>query len=260
MAVDYAMFNMYNNILIEKRGYITKSPENKAAVMLISGGLDSITTTARLMEDFHLRIFPLYIDRGQGNQEAEKQSMIFFEDYFLNRYKENFNKVETIKANVPPKEIKNNLQYHANILDLGYPLRDNILHFFAVQYAVALSFKLKEDIRTIFNGVIKTDEFHHENIVAMRINTILSCQCMNDWRWQITSPNVDEIFAKTPFGKDDEVKWAFEHNIPIEKTMTCYKPKMVDNKFVHCGKCLACEERINAFKNANINDRTEYYI
>lgn len=242
MSIDYSMFEVYNKILFQKRQYVTKILENKKAIMLISGGLDSITTTARMIEDFGLEIYPLYIDRGQHNQNAEKISVKFFEKYFLNRYKNYFNKIETIKVNIPPKEIKNDLQYHANIMDLGYPLRDNILHFFAVQYAVALSFRLKTDIRMILNGVIKTDEFAHENIVSMRINTILTCQCMNDWRWQITSPNVDDIFAERPFGKNDEVKWANMHNIPIEKTMTCYKPVFIDGQFFHCGKCLACKE------------------
>ena len=43
--------NSYEKILQENRGYVSKWPEDKSAVLIISGGLDSITMAAKLLKD-----------------------------------------------------------------------------------------------------------------------------------------------------------------------------------------------------------------
>ena len=51
---------MYDKILIEKRGYVFKIPDNRECVFIFSGGLDSVVTCARLIEDFDFDIYPIF--------------------------------------------------------------------------------------------------------------------------------------------------------------------------------------------------------
>ena len=48
---------MYNKLLLDKRGWISKLPENKKAVILVSGGYDSMITAARLVKDYEIELF-----------------------------------------------------------------------------------------------------------------------------------------------------------------------------------------------------------
>jgi 7-cyano-7-deazaguanine synthase in queuosine biosynthesis len=259
MAIDYSMFDTYNNILIKKRGYITKIPDSKIAIMLISGGLDSVITTARLMEDFNLEIFPLYINRGQKNKLGEEKSLSFFNKYFKKRYGKKFHDLERLDINIPPLAVKTELQKYVNKYAIGYPVRDTIIYLFAVQYAVALSFKYNIEIKTLYNGVVATDDYPHENIVAMRASTVNICQCMDDWQWQLTSPNIDELFVNKPFEKKDEIAWAIKNNIPIENTVSCWNPSVdVDGNIIQCGECFTCKERREGFKLSKCKDLTKY--
>ena len=73
---------MYNKLLLDKRGWISKLPENKKAVILISGGYDSMITAARLIKDYEIELFPVYIDRGSRNRDGELASVEFFTNYF----------------------------------------------------------------------------------------------------------------------------------------------------------------------------------
>lgn len=73
---------MYNELLLDKRGWISKLPENKKAVILVSGGYDSMITAARLIKDHEMELFPVYIDRGSRNRDGELASVEFFTNYF----------------------------------------------------------------------------------------------------------------------------------------------------------------------------------
>ena len=60
---------IYEQLLKKKRGYISRIEKGSPVVLLVSGGLDSMVTYARLLKDFELTIYPLYISRGQRNAE-----------------------------------------------------------------------------------------------------------------------------------------------------------------------------------------------
>lgn len=65
-----------------------------------------------------------------------------------------------------------------------------------------------------------------------------------------------ELELETPFilsTKGDIVRHGEKLGVPYEVTWTCYKGKQK-----HCGKCGACQERIEAFKQANAEDPVEY--
>lgn len=48
---------VYDKLLLDKRSWISKIPDNKKAAMLVSGGYDSMITSARLIKDFGMELF-----------------------------------------------------------------------------------------------------------------------------------------------------------------------------------------------------------
>jgi 7-cyano-7-deazaguanine synthase in queuosine biosynthesis len=244
--------DIYNNELIKKRGWVSKIPDNKKAVMLVSGGYDSMITSARLMKDFDMELFPIYIDRGSHNRAGELTSIKFLSTFFEKEFgKEKFHKLFIPKISIPPKEIKDQLQEYAKTH--RYPMRDFIMQMFAVQYAASLG----DDVRTICNGVIETDSI--ANIIINRINTLAICEMTKEPEWNILSINIDPAISGKIYSKHDEIRWAHENNIPDDRTMTCWTPAKVGNELYHCGKCYACRERQKGFSDAGIIDRTKYY-
>ena len=244
--------HMYNELLLNKRGWISKLPKNKKAVVLVSGGYDSIITAARLIKDYDMELFPIYIDRGSRNRSGELASVRFFTNYFQKTFGVgSFHDVFIPKICVPPKEIKDQLQDYAKIH--RYPMRDFIMQMFAVQYAASL----KKNIRTICNGVIETDSI--ASVTINRINTLSICEMTKEIEWNIVSINIDTEISKVPFSKSNEILWAKENNIPDEQTMTCWTPILKNGVLYHCGECYACHERKAGFAKAGVTDRTKYY-
>lgn len=240
--------NTYNDFLFKKRGWVSRWPEK--TVFIYSGGMDSTTTIARLLEEKNIEVFPLFIDRGQSNGKYEKQSALFFDDLFCKKYPNLYHKLFQIKINIPPAEIKDNLRPYSK--EHGYPLRNTMLQMVGVQYAISL---LAESvvIKSVFCAQVFDDPFPHSTLSSIRVNTINICNGLEEWDWQITSPNIDPELTNKPIGKMDMITWADKHNLPIEMTRSCYTSGPYP-----CGKCLTCRRRKEAFTKAGITDKTKY--
>lgn len=244
------------NLLIDNRGYVSKFPDNKKAVMIVSGGLDSITTSAMLIEDHGLELFPLHFDRGQRNKLAEQKSVDYFDDYFSKRYgKDKYHQTMTVSVNVPPAEFKSDLTKY--MATKGHPARDSIMLLLGVEYAVAVSEKIGEPVKSIFSANIFDDPFPHCTLESLRADTINACVNLGDWEWLITSPNADPFLTDKNIGKIEEIKWASKHNIPIQQTTSCYE---IGEKtgYISCGTCRSCVRRKDAFSLAGVQDPTKY--
>ena len=59
-------------------------------------------------------------------------------------------------------------------------------------------------------------------------------------------------------GKDDVVREGTRLGLPLHISWSCHDAKKVDNRYVHCGVCHNCDERIRAYQLAGIPDATEY--
>ena len=240
--------DIYNDFIFKKRGWISRWPEK--TTFIYSGGMDSTITIARLLDEQEVEIFPVFIDRGQSNGKYEKESALFFDNLFSRKYPNLYHRLFQIKINIPPAEIKNNLRSYSK--DHGYPLRNTMLQMVGVQYAISL---LSDGIaiRSVFCAQVFDDPFPHSTLSSLRVNTINICNDLEEWDWQITSPNIDPELVSKPIGKVEMVKWANEHGLPIEKTRSCY----TSNPY-SCGKCLICKRRREAFKKAGVIDKTKY--
>jgi len=54
--------------------------------------------------------------------------------------------------------------------------------------------------------------------------------------------------------KSDVIKRGMELGVPFELTLSCMQPK----DGLHCGRCSKCRERRDAFRDAGVDDSTEY--
>ncbi len=244
-------------LLYAGRGYVSKLPKEKTAVLIVSGGLDSIATSARMIEDYGMELFPLHIHRGQTNAVAEEKSVAYFTKYFQKKYgKDKFHKPMQISVNVPPKEFKSDLIPYMK--EHGYPMRDPLMHILGVEYAVAASQKYQKKIRTVLCAIMPEDYFPHSTLEGLRSTTLSVCKNMGDWDWNITSPNIDTAISKKMFGKNDEIIWSMERKIPIGKTISC-NDACEKTDFLSCGICKSCDRRRYAFEKAGYKDPTVYY-
>lgn len=249
------MSSAYEAILMEKRSIVSRLPQNKKAVMIISGGLDSIITSARLMEEHDITLFPLHIERGQTNYESERHSLNFYSDVFRKNYPDKFQEISYIKLNVPPTEIKQDLIPYTQ--ENGHPLRDTMLQMAAVQFAASLQSK-GHDIKTVFCAVMPEDYFPHSNLDSIRATNVAVCQNMGNWDWVITSPNIDPLLTDKPIWKPDEIRWAHNHSLSISETISCNVSSKA-TELLNCGTCSSCTRRKEAFVNANVDDSTIYF-
>jgi len=65
---DLLVFDMAEEILKKKRGYIIKMPtQGESVVTCVSGGLDSVCNLEILMGEFGLIVYPYFLNREQSN-------------------------------------------------------------------------------------------------------------------------------------------------------------------------------------------------
>jgi 7-cyano-7-deazaguanine synthase len=246
--------NDYELILQNRRGYVSKWPDKKEAVLIVSGGLDSIIMAARLMEQ-GFTLFPLHIERGQTNYEAERQSIDKYSELFKDRYPGQFNDTTYIKLNIPPSEFKQDLTSYTK--EKGHPLRDTMLQMAAVQYAISLRSKGLM-VKTVFCAVMPEDYFPHSNLASIRATNVAICQNTDDWEWVISSPNIDPYLEKEPITKPSEIKWAEANNVSTGYTVSC-NVATAETNHLNCGTCSSCERRKAAFAEAGVDDKTHYF-
>ena len=237
-------------LLQSQRGYVTKVPEN--AIVLCSGGLDSVVMISKLIEDQKTVVYPLFIRRGARAQKFEEKSFDFFMGFYKKRFPDNMKEGFKIDFYIPPRELKQNFP-EAMALSIGHPLRNSTIQNLAVMYAVSLQNKGIE-AKTIFSGSVAEDNTEPElGILSLRAQTLNTCVQLGDWDWQITSPLTDPYLTDIPLSKSDLIQYANTKFIPLEKTRTCFSNEMVAD-----GTCLACKKRLDAFKRLEIADPLKY--
>jgi 7-cyano-7-deazaguanine synthase len=68
-----------------------------------------------------------------------------------------------------------------------------------------------------------------------------------------TDPPVKLYAPYMSYLKRDIIMDGCLFNVPLELTWSCYKGEMY-----HCGECSTCRERKQAFKEAQVTDKTKY--
>jgi len=232
------------NFLKLNRGYIFERALDETIIILCSGGMDSTILIDLVIKNWNSNVIIIYFKRGSKNEKWEEKSVDYFYKFYEKKYPENMVELLKLPVQIPLRINKEYLDRNRQKI-LGLPMRNSTMWNNAVTQAVYLSGKFKTTIRTILVGSVIDDRDNPESgPLSLLSQTINTCICTAIWNWQIHSPLLDDTIKKGGFSKLDLIKYARKNGIPIEKTRSCFGK--TENP---CGKCLACENRINAFKD-----------
>jgi 7-cyano-7-deazaguanine synthase len=70
-----------------------------------------------------------------------------------------------------------------------------------------------------------------------------------------------EIAVEAPFAaweKSAVIARGLELGVPLDRTLSCMSPVLIDGAWAHCGLCSKCRERRDAFAEAGVADPTRY--
>jgi len=223
----------------------------KKAIIIFSGGLDSVCTAIHLQSRFEL--YAITFSYGQkANQEIT-----------LARY---FSKILKLKEHkIVNIEFMKGLYEKTNVLtnstmkipskfdySVVVPIRN------AVFLSIASAWAFSKNAQLVAYGAHKGDQRYPDCRPSF---TRLIEQAFNEGEIDGIKEGLrKKIRVWTPFiaglSKSDLLKIGYRRlGDEICKTWSCY----ADTK-IHCGRCESCNNRKAAFLNAGINDKTKYRI
>ncbi|TLX80847.1 MAG: 7-cyano-7-deazaguanine synthase [Thaumarchaeota archaeon] len=223
----------------------------KKAIIIFSGGLDSVCTTIHLQSRFEL--YAITFSYGQkANQE------ITLAKYFAKILKLKEHKIVNIefmkglyeKSNVltnSTMKIPSKFDYSVVV-----PIRN------AVFLSIASAWAFSKNAQLVAYGAHKGDQRYPDCRPSF---SRLIEQAFNEGEIDGIKDGLrKKIRVWTPFiaglSKSDLLKIGYRRlGDEIFKTWSCY----ADTK-IHCGRCESCNNRKAAFLNSRINDKTKYRI
>lgn len=234
---------LLQKFLILNRGYIFEKPYEEVVMVLCSGGMDSTTLVDLVIKSWNSKVIMTYFKRDSKNEKWEEMAVEYFYDFYKNKYPDNILELLKIEVQIPLRQNKEYFDRNRQKI-LGLPMRNSTMWNNAIAQAVYLNGKYKTTIRTILVGSVKEDRDNPESgPLSLLSQTINACICTAIWNWQIHSPLIDDSIRAGGFSKKDLIEYAYQNEIPIEKTRSCF-----ENTEIPCGVCLACKNRIEAFE------------
>lgn len=231
--------------------------KNRNAIVLCSGGLDSATTAYYIKKRLKYgKIIILFFDYGQRTIKQERKSarkiarklktrfieiklpeLAGISNSLINRKK----KVRKIKRTELKNTEKESAKYYV-------PCRNTVFLVYALALAESLQIKNKQSY-DIFTG------FKCEGKEAYPDTTADFVSKMNMLKNTATNVNGKITAPLIKKDKDEIILLGKKLGIDYKDTYSCY----VDEE-KHCGCCLACRLRQEAFYWANIKDPTKYKV
>ncbi len=227
----------------------------KNALILCSGGLDSVTTAYYVKNRLRYKnIKIIFFDYGQrnliGEEKYSRQCASDIKSYFIKLQLDNLKDISTslLNSNEKAKILKRgDLKNTKKESDKWYvPFRNALflINVLALAESLYLKEKNKYDLFVGFKCEGKESYPDTTKKFVKAINKISKIGNKN--RFKILAPFIDK-------DKEDIVILAKSLGIDLRKTFSCYiGPEK------HCGTCLSCLLRKEGFYWANIADPTEY--
>lgn len=226
---------------MQKKNFNMKT---KDSLIIVSGGMDSVTLMYERKDDISLAIS---FDYGSNHNKkeilcaayhAEKlniKHIIIPLQFISNYFKSSL--LQGAEA-IPEGHYADN-----NMKSTVVPFRNGIM--LSIAAGIAESYGLKK--------LLIANHFGDHTIYP-------DCtkQFIEPMTQAIIAGTYDEIIIDAPYTnitKSDIARIGNKLNIDYSKTYSCYK-----GKDKHCGKCGTCIERKEAFKDAGIEDKTEYEL
>jgi 7-cyano-7-deazaguanine synthase len=219
---------------------------NKKAVVLVSGGMDSLVTAAIAAQDYELAF--LHLNYGQRTEQRELKAFNDISDHFnVNerlivdvKYLSQIGGSSLTDSNIEVN--KADLEYDG--VPASYvPFRNANILSIAVSWAEVIGAK------KIFIGAVEEDSSGYPDcrkVFYDAFNKVIELG---------TKPNT-ELSIETPIinlKKSEIVKIGAELNVPFELSWSCYV-----NNDIACGECDSCALRLRGFQIAGIEDPIHY--
>jgi len=213
----------------------------KKALVLCSGGLDSVTTAYYVKNKLKQNPIILFFNYQQPTLPQERK--------YAKLCAKDINS-DFIELNIPRLDFTNNnfskidsLKNTKKESDKFYIPSRNLIF---LSHAISLAEKLK--IKHIYTGFKHEGREHYPDTSQKFINQMNKLTSISTK----IKPKIIAPFIKKD--KEDIIKLAIKLNINLSNTFSCYISKT--NK--HCGQCLACKLRQAGFKWANQKDPSRY--
>ena len=220
---------------------------NHSGVILVSGGMDSITLLHHLKNEYpNEELHALNMYYGQRHKK-EQEYCKYWCDYLKVPYTEyNLSFYNDIIKNVSSMVGNNNLEipdkeYDPNETPLTYaPFRNQLF------ITIACAFCESNNLSNVYYGAHKGDSAANywdcSTDFFNKINDLLSLR------------NIKLVDPFINMTKTDIAKLSKKYkDLDLSKTWSCYK-----GGDIHCGTCSTCRERIIAMRDGGVEDKTEY--
>ncbi len=216
------------------------------AIVLVSGGMDSLVTAAMAAREYELCF--LHLNYGQRTEKRELKAFNDIADYYNVTKKlvvnvEHLSQIGGSSLTDSNIQISNADLYYKGIPTSYVPFRNaNIL-------SVAVSWAEVIGAEKIYIGAVEEDSSGYPDcreVFYDAFNKVIELGTKPDTNIRIETPIIHlkkhEIVTK---GKD--------LNVPFELSWSCYR-----NEDKACGTCDSCALRLRGFQLAGIEDPLEY--
>ncbi len=208
---------------------------NKRAILLLSGGIDSTTLLAKLINE-NYEVVALSFHYGQkhgielnyAKKNAEKYNVKQHQIVELDKIL--FNSSALVNDEIDIATYGNN-ELPKGQVNAYVPFRN--LLFISTALSFAESVKINE-VYLAFNQDDNGNFWDCRTEFVERVNAI----SMSNTSIQVKTPFIN-------FSKTDVVKLARQLNVDLSNTISCYQP----NEANECGVCLSCVTKQKAIRN-----------
>ncbi|HJK86275.1 MAG TPA: 7-cyano-7-deazaguanine synthase QueC [Candidatus Megaira endosymbiont of Nemacystus decipiens] len=225
----------------------------KKAVILLSGGLDSSTVLAMVNKE-NYEIHGLSFNYCQNNVIEVEKIKKFVRDYNIHSHKiidldlSVFRISSLVNQELDVPKYSNAKEVGSSIPNTYVPARNTIFLSYALGYAETVG------ASNIFIGAHASDSANYPDCRPEYIKSfenmanLATKQGIEGHKIKICAPLLR-------MSKSDIVKEGLALSVNYANTISCYDPSAEGEA---CGGCLACNIRLEAFKDNAVSDPAEY--
>lgn len=246
-------------IIKSKRGYIRKLPKKGEHVICqLSGGIDTFVVVGMLVKEYGAIVHPVFFNKRTKRTKKTFKAAKRVTQFLRQSFGDSVYPLEVLDVMVTPTQIQGSLMPSNGIEVVdeetgqrrGLPFQPAVYAFNCLHYAQFLEKEKDIKCRIIVGAHLPSNAtlFAYETLTAFRIIMLELCASTRDWSWQYISLPLEEKLDKS-----DLIKWAMDHQFSLKDTWTCGNAGLF-----HCGVCICCGVRQEAFKVLGIQDNATY--
>jgi len=237
--------------------------KGSSIILLLSGGLDSVSLCYFLMKEYQYRIFPLYVKRSLT--DAQYNSVKHYAAFFTKEFPALFHDVRIINPiqmfsfrNVQAKKILKNPQFvmmnavsgknseRYRLWLTSTPTRLGHYLSTAMDYVFELKFQKSIRISSVFLGLVPEDRLAREStLTVLNAFNLAFNAVLGDYSIRFFAPfdKSSNFYLKRSY----LIKYALKHRVDLSKTWSCF---YYDRK-KPCNKCTSCINRNELLSKKN---------